>query len=90
MDQKQFQNYVDELIDIKIPGSRTKNTGYIDANPKLRVRHQPRACDDCQRPVVNRTIEYWIRNVGRDNAEWVSRCSGCSKTKPVHKISIDK
>jgi hypothetical protein len=90
VDQKQFQNYVDELIDIKIPGSRGRNAGYLDANPKLSVRHQRRPCDDCSLPVINRTIEYWIRNVGKDNAEWVSRCNICSKTKPVHKISIDK
>lgn len=81
MDHITFSEKIKELVKIKHPKLHTG-----DANPKITVIHAKRPCEDCDRMVKGRVVEYYIK-LWTKNPEWTKECSVC-KLKESRKKSL--
>ena len=72
MEQEQFIQQLSELAEIKLLNKDNPHEGY----QVKRIKHLPKACEDCGKQVVNRRI--WNRVLFTPQQHWRKTCSGCN------------
>jgi hypothetical protein len=72
MDREKFKTITDKLL--------------LPHHPKrLADKSKPisKPCDDCDRVVKDRTVEFYVRGFGTHRATWIKKCVNCSKKAPI-------